>query len=386
MASKLVIYDDSGVFGGHEVMTLLGLEGLLEAGVKVLFFYAQANTKLHEALTNLQTRFASLELFEYPTESRKLQGLRNHFERNQINTIASEFLKWGANAVLCAQGDLELSSRGLLAGKMAGIPTVSYIPYAHSQRDMGAKLGTLRDLFNTYLLNIPDAFITISKEAKIHFQRRGARVPIEVVYNGVDTERFGNWKGGVARKYFDLPVDKPVIALCGRLECKQKGQMFLLKALSHSQFLRQSIITLFVGDGPDEGVLKKEVGRLGLNNSVRFLGWCDTASLYPSIDVLVIASRFEGMPLVMLEALVSNVPVIATDRDGMKEILPAEWRFPARDVEALVKRLESVIKHKPSAEITRLSQLVREKMSVKSFQSNFTRTVIDKCQLPCALP
>jgi glycosyltransferase involved in cell wall biosynthesis len=381
MGARLAIYDDSAVFGGHEVMALLGLEVLLEVGVKVLFFYARPNTKLLEALTKLQERFSDLALFEYPTESRKLQSLRNHWERNKINALATEFKNWGADAVLCIQGDLEISSRGLLAGKAAGIPAVSYIPFAHSLGDMGAKYGRFRDLFISYLLNVPDAFITISQEAKAHFQRRGTRVPIDVVYNGIDAERFGASRE-MARQRFDLPADKPVIALCGRLESKQKGQNFLLHALTRSVFLRDQVLTLFVGDGPDEASLKAEVERLDLNNAVRFTGWCDTASLYAGIDALVIASRFEGMPLVMLEALVSNVPVISTDRDAMKEILPVEWRFPGGDVVALVARLEAVIKNRPVAEIARLSQLVREKMSVESFKSGFTRAVIERCQLP----
>lgn len=380
MGVRLAIYDDSAVFGGHEVMTLLGLEGLLEVGVKVLFFYTRRNTKLLEALTKLQQRFSDIAMFEYPTESRKFQSLRNYLERNQIRTLATEFRNWEADAVLCIQGDLEISSRGLLAGKAAGIPTVSYIPFAHSLDDMGAKHGRFRDLFISYLLNVPDAFITISQEAKAHFQRRGTRVPIDVVYNGIDAERFGASKK-MARQRFDLPADKPVIALCGRLESKQKGQNFLLHALTRSEFLRDQVLTLFVGDGPDEASLKAEVERLGLNSAVRFTGWCDTASLYPGIDVLVIASRFEGMPLVMLEALVSNVPVIATDRDGMKEILPVEWRFPSGDVVALADRLETVIRNRPDAEIARMSKLVREKMSVQSFQSEFTRAVFENCQL-----
>jgi glycosyltransferase involved in cell wall biosynthesis len=245
---------------------------------------------------------------------------------------------------------------------------------------MGAKFGRFRDLFNTYLLNRPDAFITITQEAKAHFRRRGVKIPIDVVYNGIDVNRFGGNRE-LARKRFNLLADRPVIALCARLESKQKGQKLLLEALTRSSFLKHHVTTLLVGDGPDKAFLKDEIDRLGLNSAVRFTDWCDTASLYPGIDVLVIASRFEGMPLVMLEALVSNVPVVATDRDGMREILPVDWRFPVGDVEALVDRLESVIRKRPDAEIKRLSQLVRDEMSVESFQSNFTRSVIENCKL-----
>lgn len=377
-ATRLVIYDDSPVFGGHEVMTLLGLTGLLKEGVSVLFVLAEANSKLRAALTALQKEYPRLEIHSHPTPSRKLQGLRNHFEKAQVKRLAALFQNYRANAVLCAQGDLELSSRGLLAGKRARITTLSYIPFAHSQADMGAKLGRYRDPFNAYLLGVPDAFITISHEAARHFRERGAKVPIHVVYNGIEVARFSGTKRE-ARRAFDLPSDSFIVGMCGRLECSQKGQNLLLEAVASSKFLRSEVLTLLVGDGPDEARLKADVKRLGLSEVVRFTGWLDPAPLYPALDALVIASRYEGMPLVMLEGLASGVPVVATDRDGMREVLPREWRYPPRDPRALATKLEELLKGPVPETLARLRQRVREEMSVEAFQSNFTKTIVGLC-------
>lgn len=377
-AARLVIYDDSPVFGGHEVMTLLGLTGLLKSGMSVLFVLARGNSKLREALGTFQKEHPHLEVHEHPTPSRKLQGIRNHFERAQVNELAELFRNYRASAVLCAQGDLELSSRGLLAGKRARKTTLSYIPFAHSQADMGAKLGRYRDPFNTYLLGVPDAFITISHEAARHFRQRGATAPIHVVYNGIEVSRFGGTRVE-ARRAFDLPDASFVIGLCGRLECSQKGQNVLLEAVASSDFLRSKVLTLFVGDGPDEARLKADVQRLGLGGAVRFTGWCDPAPLYPGLDALVIASRYEGMPLVMLEGLASNVPVIATDRDGMREVLPREWRYPAGDPHILARKVEEVLKQPAPETLGRLRQRVRDEMSVEAFQSNFAKTIRELC-------
>lgn len=359
-------------------MTLLGLTGLLKEGTSVLFVLAEASTKLRDALGKLQKEHPRLEVHTHPTPSRKLQGIRNHFEKDQIKQLAELFQSYRANAVLCAQGDLELSSRGLLAGKRARKTTLSYIPFAHSQADMGAKLGRYRDPFNTYLLGVPDAFVTISHEAARHFRERGAKVPIHVVYNGIEIERFsGNRRE--ARRAFNLPNDAFVIGLCGRLECSQKGQNLLLEALASSPFLRSEVLTLLVGDGPDEERLKSDVKRLGLSEAVRFTGWLDPAPLYPALDALVIASRFEGMPLVMLEGLASGVPVVATDRDGMREVLPREWRYPPGDPRALSKKLEELLKQPVPETLGRLRQRVREEMSVEAFQSNFCKTIRELC-------
>jgi glycosyltransferase involved in cell wall biosynthesis len=359
-------------------MTLLGLSGLLASEFSVLFVYAKCNTKLSAALLKLQESHPLLELYEHTTPSRKLQGIRNRFESAQIRTLAEVFRRYKPAAVLCAQGDLELSSRGLLAGKQAKLRTASYIPFAHSQADMGAKLGRFRDPFNTYLLNVPDAFITISQQAAAHFQRRGTKVPVHVVYNGIDVDRFGGDRTE-ARRAFDLPENGKVIALCGRLERSQKGQSVLLEALALSPFLRSEVLTLLVGDGPDEDFLKAEVGHLGLQTAVRFTGWCDPAPLYPALDALVIASRYEGMPLVMLEALVSDVPVLATDRDGMRELLPDEWRYQSGDARALAERLEALLRGPAPDKLAGLAQRVRDEMSIGAFQENFTRAVLDQC-------
>lgn len=383
--ARLVVYDDSEVFGGHEVMTLRGLHALLEAGITVLFFHAKANVKLRQALENLQGSFDCLALQEYPTPSRKLQGIRNRFERRQIDDLARQFTRWGADAVLCAQGDLELSSRGILAAKRARLRAVSYIPFAHTLAEMGAKFGRFRDPFNRYLLQAPDAFLTISQAAAAAFKERGSRIPVEVVYNGIDVERLGG-DALAARKRFGLPTEGRIIALCGRLERVQKGQQVLLEAIAGSHWLRENVTALLVGDGPDERFLVDEVERLGLASNVRFTGWCEPAGLYPALDALVIASRYEGMPLVMLEALVSEVPVLGTDRDGMRDLLPPEWRFPPGDIVALAEKLERLLKEPSKSLAQKLGQRVRQEMSAEMFRRNFTEAVIRQCQLTVKSP
>lgn len=380
---RLVVYDDSPVYGGHEVMTLLGLEGLLRSAARVLFVYAAENHKLAKALAKLQASHPHLEARAEAPPSRKLQGILNLLQRRSVERLAETFQRYGADLVLCAQGDLELSSRGVLAGKRAGIRTVSYIPFAHTQAQMGAKFGRLRDPFNRYLLNAPDAFITISREAAHHFRDRGTRVPVEVVYNGIEVERFKGGDRRAARSKLGLSEQGRVIALCGRLEVKQKGQLLLLEALRRSTWLQTNACTLLVGDGPDEPLLRRTVEQAGLSSCVVFTGWCDTQTVYPALDALVIASRFEGMPLVMLEALVSGVPVVASDRDGMRELLPRDWRFPPGDADALGERLAAVLQTHGASTLERLAARVTEEMSVEAFQRHFVGQIMQQC---AALP
>ena len=101
---------------------------------------------------------------------------------------------------------------------------------------------------------------------------------------------------------------------------------------------------LVVGDGPDLAALKALVQREGLQDAVLFAGWTDGLSpVYAAIDALALPSRYEGVPLVMLQALYFKRPVIASAVDGMLDILPAHWLFPSGDAAAFAARLVQAV-------------------------------------------
>jgi glycosyltransferase involved in cell wall biosynthesis len=100
---------------------------------------------------------------------------------------------------------------------------------------------------------------------------------------------------------------------------------------------------IFVGDGPDartlQALLVPEV-----RDRFNLIGWkSDLSDVYAATDVLLIPSKSEGVPLVMLEALSYRIPVVGTDRDGMRSWLPAQWRFTWGDIEGLKHGIEQAL-------------------------------------------
>src|SRR5205823_3483633 len=92
--------------------------------------------------------------------------------------------------------------------------------------------------------------------------------------------------------------------------------------------------------GPDASRLREMISALDLTRQVKVLPWTPhPEEVYAAIDMLLIPSRFEGVPLVMLEAMAYNVPIVASDSDGMSEMLPREWLFPFGNYQALAERL-----------------------------------------------
>jgi glycosyltransferase involved in cell wall biosynthesis len=372
---SILFYDDSPVFGGHEVMSLLGLEAvLMDFPEPVHFIASSANGKLCEKVAALAEKHQHLTLERVGWHSSKFEALRNRLQPSRIAKLAARFRRLDPSLVVAIQGNIEHSSLGLHAARRAGIRCASYIPVPHSNAEMGARLGILRDIFCAPLFKLPDAFITITDEMARLLKQQGAVAPIDIVYNGVDTHRFQPGDARSACEELGLPYGKVRVGVIGRIEFRQKQQHLLVQALAADPALAASCHLVFAGDGPDISALQDLICQHQLSGTV--LPWCDPARLYQALDALVIPSRYEGLPLVMLEALATGTAVLGSDRDGMKDLLPAEWRFEPNSAAALAAALTRFIgSDRPRPDAALVSR-VRETMSLDSFNRSFSSAVL----------
>ena len=84
------------------------------------------------------------------------------------------------------------------------------------------------------------------------------------------------------------------------------------------------------GDGPDRAELDALIDKLGIRDHVRMLGRCnDMPALYASLDIMVSASRIEGLPIAILEGMASRLPLVATAvgdvRPSFRTAVPERW-------------------------------------------------------------
>lgn len=123
------------------------------------------------------------------------------------------------------------------------------------------------------------------------------------------------------RAEFDLDASHAMLINVGRLH-EQKGQVYLLRAFAQVVETFPQARLLIVGGGPLAAALRAEVGRLGLENHVTLTGVRrDVPALLTTADLFVLPSLHEGMPFAMLEAMWLGLPVIATEVDGVPEVL-----------------------------------------------------------------
>ena len=142
---------------------------------------------------------------------------------------------------------------------------------------------------------------------------------VTTIHNGIDTGiyRPRPAERAVAREKWNLPAEAFIVGGVGRLTHQKNFELFLNIAaqIPHAFFV-------IGGAGEDETALRAQVVRLGLERRVKFLGYvADMPSLWPALDCLLLTSRYEGLPITILEAMACGVPIVASNLDGMREIL-----------------------------------------------------------------
>jgi glycosyltransferase involved in cell wall biosynthesis len=115
-----------------------------------------------------------------------------------------------------------------------------------------------------------------------------------------------------------VPPGQLALGFVGRLE-EQKGADLLIEAVIALRKRGAAVHTLIAGDGPLRGALAARLAAAGAADAVTWLGEVDGRALMRSLDVLVLPSRYEGFPYVLLEALHARLPVVCTAVGGVEE-------------------------------------------------------------------
>lgn len=134
-----------------------------------------------------------------------------------------------------------------------------------------------------------------------------------VVMNGVDTARLRPREQAAARRALGLPEEVRLLGIAARLE-HVKGVDVALEALS---LLPAEVHLAVAGGGSEAAALRAQASALGIGDRVHWLGVMDDmARFYPALDLLVVPSRHEGLPLAPLEAQACGIRVVATRVGG----------------------------------------------------------------------
>lgn len=376
MRRKILVYSDSCIYGGHEVTLCDAIEGLLQdETIKITVVIAKENSRLKNKLQGVLNE-RNVVITDIVTQPGDV--FRALARSRKVKVISEIFHEHDPDLIMISQGAIGLSACGLAAAKMLRLPLVSFIPMAHKVSLILGKSTPdvwLQELCYRYLYALPDRFLTIctSTADMLHKQYGIARENIGISYYGLDIPRPPEIVYRPAGSK-DRNV-KPLIGLIGRVEFHQKRHDFFFNAVARSEFARELDYVVF-GDGPDLSACQELTDSLGLNERVRYMGWVENVSeWYPQLDVVAIPSRFEGLPIVLIEALSYGLPVLASRVDGMQELLPLAWTFEQGNTAEMMSCLRKLLENDQTSIVKTNQDLAFSRLRKNTYQQTFLQNL-----------
>ncbi len=281
---------------------------------------------------------------------------------------------------------------GRLAAKLAGVPLI--FSSLHKMWDKDKDKSTVGYL-NKLLIPYTDKIIAVGEKAKkflVEFEKID-QSKIEVICNGVDVDLYPSKNKEKVRQELSIPADALVVGIVASLRT-EKGHAVFLEAAEKVRAVFDNVNFIICGDGSEKEFINKKIKKLGLSGAVHMLGMRrDVPEIMAALDVLVLASYpyVETFPNVVLEAMASQKPVVATNVGCITEIVTEGETgriVPVNDPASMAEAIISILKNRGSRKRmgTKAREIVCEKFTldkmVKQREALFERFLKIKDLLP----
>jgi glycosyltransferase involved in cell wall biosynthesis len=254
---------------------------------------------------------------------------------------------------------------GAIAGKLSNDP-LTVQTYHGLEESLGGWAGLKMKAYNGINLVVgratADGIVGVSSDITHVLERRYPSAHVRCIRNGIDLARTLATEGRSAvRARLGLAPETFVVGTVGRLT-PIKGFEHLIEAFAQlrQQARVQDSRLVIVGDGPSRAILEQLAESHRVPAYVKFLGTrTDVYNLISAFDVFALSSLHEGVPMVLLEAMALQVPIVASRVGGIPEILEDGVEaalVPPKDPEALTKAI-AVLAQSPELRAQRVRAL-----------------------------
>ena len=272
-----------------------------------------------------------------------------------------------------------------IIGKFMNVPVI-----ISSEHIMGME-SRWRLFLNRLTSGFVDIFIAVSFAVRDFLIKQiGIKSSkIAVVQNGIEYDRFqdSNLIQEKKRIEFGFTPEDKIIGTVARIH-EQKGHVYLLYAAQEVIKDFPTVKFLIVGDGPLKSAMEKLSVNLGIANNIIFTGFYkDIPGILSILDIFVLPSLWEGLPITILEAMAMKKPVIATSVSGNPEAIDDNVTgilVPPKDSGALVKAIMKLLQndnlrtHMGNAGYDRLNRLFNAERMVDEVTRIYERLIEEK--------
>lgn len=254
------------------------------------------------------------------------------------------------------------------------------IPTLYTEHNLQERYHILTKKINKLSFNSQTLAIGVSEDVTRSIKENIApKVPVKTVLNGINTNTFRNERGDSAiREEFNIPKDATVIGAIAVFRF-QKRLVEWLQVFREILNKNPKVYGIIVGAGPLEEEIQKELQRLKLEDHVFLPGLKTNVKPYfNAMDIFMMSSSFEGLPLALLEGMSMECAVVSTNAGGVKEVIRHEIDGLTCDVEQwkdLAPLCLSLINDKEKLE--RLKRAARERV-VGAFSLTAMVDVLEK--------
>lgn len=196
------------------------------------------------------------------------------------------------------------------------------IPVIYTEHNIQEKYHLVTKVFNKYTYNAQSVAIGVSKDVtRSIMENINPRIPVKTILNGVNTEFFKRdvEKGKKIKSNLEIPGNALVVGNIAVFR-EQKSLPDWVRAFEKISRSNSNVYGILVGTGPEEEEIKSLVAELNLVEKLKLPGLqVDTVSYFSAMDIFMLSSAFEGLPIALLEAMSMECAVVSTKAGGVVE-------------------------------------------------------------------
>lgn len=244
----------------------------------------------------------------------------NAYDRSAVKKIQTYLLENNID-ILCTH-DYRTHFYGMFATKNIKTKWIAF-SRGMTKENLKIKIFTF---FEKYIIKKADYLVAVSESQKQKLIAQSVQKNrITTIHNAIDISLVDNIKPLSLKERFDFPHDS-IVAISGGRFSEEKGQIDFVKAAEIAMRKNKYFRFVLFGDGPDVEKIKKYIHEKNLGRYIICPGFeKNILSYLKDADMLVNPSLSEGLPNIVLEAMASQIPVIATNVGGLPEIINSDY-------------------------------------------------------------